>query len=161
MAKSARASTKKNNKTALRAKVFGPVEEARNERLSTRLLALVSEPKPQPASTTEATEEVPMDDVVEQKPTRGRTSWEPRPGPNTKEAAKAAAASAAMDVDDDDHAETMTRAERAAAAKTIGREVGKGRISKRNGGKKQSSSMVFPVGRKHGGVVMKGRRKRA
>jgi hypothetical protein len=46
MAKGARASTKKANNARLKAGVFGPVESARNERLSAKLLELASQPKP-------------------------------------------------------------------------------------------------------------------
>ena len=47
MAKSARASTLKANNRRLKKNVFGPVEAARNERLSAKLLALAAEAKPQ------------------------------------------------------------------------------------------------------------------
>jgi hypothetical protein len=47
MAKSARASSKKANKTKLRARVFGPVEQARAERLHAKLLETMQQPKPQ------------------------------------------------------------------------------------------------------------------
>ncbi|PQE13914.1 family UPF0642 protein [Rutstroemia sp. NJR-2017a BBW] len=46
MAKGARASTKKANHAALKAKVFGPVENARAERLHAKLMELASQPKP-------------------------------------------------------------------------------------------------------------------
>jgi hypothetical protein len=46
MAKGARASTRKRNNAALRAKVFGPVHDARTERLSAKLQELISQPKP-------------------------------------------------------------------------------------------------------------------
>ncbi|KXL50829.1 MAG: hypothetical protein FE78DRAFT_116400, partial [Acidomyces sp. 'richmondensis'] len=46
MAKSARASRIKKNNRALKHKVFGPVEAARNERLSAKLLELAQQPKP-------------------------------------------------------------------------------------------------------------------
>lgn len=46
MAKSARASGVKKNKQNLKKKVFGPVETARNDRLSAKLLELASQPKP-------------------------------------------------------------------------------------------------------------------
>ncbi|TVY20156.1 hypothetical protein LARI1_G001420 [Lachnellula arida] len=49
MAKGARASTNKANNVKLKAKVFGPVENARTERLSAKLLELASQPKPKPA----------------------------------------------------------------------------------------------------------------
>lgn len=42
MAKGLRASTKKANKTLLRQNVFGPIEAARKERLSAKLLELAS-----------------------------------------------------------------------------------------------------------------------
>lgn len=42
MAKGLRSSTKKANKSILRRQVFGPVEEARKERLSVKLLELAS-----------------------------------------------------------------------------------------------------------------------
>ncbi len=46
MAKSARASTKKSNRTKLRARVFRPIEDARTQRLSAKLMALASQPRP-------------------------------------------------------------------------------------------------------------------
>jgi hypothetical protein len=46
MAKGARASTNKANNQQLKANVFGPVENARTERLSAKLLELASQPKP-------------------------------------------------------------------------------------------------------------------
>lgn len=46
MAKSVRASVQKRNKAKLRATVFGPVVDARTERLSAKLLELASQPKP-------------------------------------------------------------------------------------------------------------------
>ena len=46
MAKSARASSIKKNNTGLKKRVFGPVEIARSERLSAKLLALAQQPKP-------------------------------------------------------------------------------------------------------------------
>ncbi|KAF2861968.1 hypothetical protein K470DRAFT_203233, partial [Piedraia hortae CBS 480.64] len=48
MAKSARASRVKKNKAALKTRVFGPVEQARSERLSAKLLQLAQQPKPVP-----------------------------------------------------------------------------------------------------------------
>lgn len=57
MAKSSRASSKKANHVRLKKGVFGPVEAARNERLSAKLLEIASQPKPIP--------EQKMDDVPE------------------------------------------------------------------------------------------------
>ncbi|MCJ1288345.1 hypothetical protein MMC26_007700, partial [Xylographa opegraphella] len=45
MAKGLRASTKKANMVKLRARVFGPAEDARTQRLSAKLLELASKPK--------------------------------------------------------------------------------------------------------------------
>ncbi|KAI1502274.1 hypothetical protein F5X99DRAFT_379682 [Biscogniauxia marginata] len=47
MAKSSRASTVKANNQRLKAKVFSPVEEERNARLSAKLLELAAQPKPE------------------------------------------------------------------------------------------------------------------
>jgi hypothetical protein len=47
MAKSSRASVKKRNNRQLAKRVFGPVEAARNERLSAKLMELASQPKPE------------------------------------------------------------------------------------------------------------------
>jgi len=47
MAKGLRASVIKRNNSKLRARVFGPVENARTARLSAKLLELASQPKPQ------------------------------------------------------------------------------------------------------------------
>ena len=47
MAKSKRSSVIKTNNQRLKKNVFGPVEAARAERLSAKLLALAAEPKPQ------------------------------------------------------------------------------------------------------------------
>ena len=48
MAKSSRASSRKANNQRLKANVFGPVEAARAERLSAKLLELADQPKPKP-----------------------------------------------------------------------------------------------------------------
>lgn len=48
MAKGARSSSNKANNSKLKSKVFGPVENARTERLSAKLLELASQPKPKP-----------------------------------------------------------------------------------------------------------------
>ncbi|KAF2657390.1 hypothetical protein K491DRAFT_594942 [Lophiostoma macrostomum CBS 122681] len=53
MAKSARASVKKSNRTKLRARVFAPVESARTARLHAKLLELAQQPKPEPPKKTD------------------------------------------------------------------------------------------------------------
>lgn len=45
MAKGLRASTEKANRSKLRSRVFGPLEEARKDRLSAKLLELAAQPK--------------------------------------------------------------------------------------------------------------------
>ena len=47
MAKSVRASVSKRNKAALRKKVFGPVVDARTERLAAKLQEIASQPRPE------------------------------------------------------------------------------------------------------------------
>lgn len=49
MAKGARASVRKANNVRLKNQVFGPVENARMERLSAKLLELAAQPTPKPA----------------------------------------------------------------------------------------------------------------
>lgn len=58
MAKGLRSRSKKSNKTCLRQKVFGPVENARKERLSAKLLELASQPQ----------SKVYQDEKIEEKP---------------------------------------------------------------------------------------------
>lgn len=57
MAKGLRASTKKANKSLLRQNVFGPVEAARKERLSAKLLELASKSSPAIPADIKMTEE--------------------------------------------------------------------------------------------------------
>ncbi|KAF7714127.1 Uncharacterized protein PECH_000325 [Penicillium ucsense] len=47
MAKSVRASVSKRNRANLRTKVFGPVVDARTERLAAKLQEIASQPKPE------------------------------------------------------------------------------------------------------------------
>lgn len=47
MAKGARASTKRTNRTALRARVFKPLEDARAARLSAKLQEIIAQPLPE------------------------------------------------------------------------------------------------------------------
>ncbi|KAK0259479.1 hypothetical protein B0A54_02928 [Friedmanniomyces endolithicus] len=54
MARSARSSALKKNKSGLKKRVFGPVETARNERLNAKLLELAQQPKaPRPEMDVE------------------------------------------------------------------------------------------------------------
>lgn len=59
MAKGLRSSTKKVNKSNLRRKVFGPVENARKQRLSAKLMELASK------SCVTVKEDVQMEEVQE------------------------------------------------------------------------------------------------
>lgn len=53
MAKSARSSNIKKNNSRLKSKVFGPVEQARTERLNKKLQELIQQPKPSEAAAME------------------------------------------------------------------------------------------------------------
>jgi hypothetical protein len=53
MAKSVRASVSKRNRAALRKKVFGPIVDARTERLAAKLQEIASQPKPEAPKKTE------------------------------------------------------------------------------------------------------------
>ncbi|KIH90700.1 hypothetical protein SPBR_01073 [Sporothrix brasiliensis 5110] len=75
MAKSARASSRKNNNQKLKKNVFGPVESARTERLSAKLMELAA----QPAPVKEAKEDPnAMEDVAD-------ANEEPTPSDQLKE----------------------------------------------------------------------------
>ncbi|MCJ1419383.1 hypothetical protein MMC32_005738 [Xylographa parallela] len=71
MAKGLRASTKKANRVKLRSKVFGPVEDARTQRLSAKLLELASKPKDEDVRMEEDTA------TVDQKQQEKEASSEP------------------------------------------------------------------------------------
>ncbi|KAH6866838.1 uncharacterized protein J4E88_006371 [Alternaria novae-zelandiae] len=83
MAKGARASSKKANRTKLRARVFGPVEQARAERLHAKLLETIAQPKPErtemeteETNTTDdaAKEDLPKDMDVDGTATSAKSS---------------------------------------------------------------------------------------
>ncbi|KHN97667.1 putative protein family UPF0642 [Metarhizium album ARSEF 1941] len=63
MAKSSRSSSRKENNRRKAASVFSPAEVARNERLSTKLLELARQPKPESSDANMDTNAA--DDVVE------------------------------------------------------------------------------------------------
>ncbi|CZR58961.1 uncharacterized protein PAC_08853 [Phialocephala subalpina] len=114
MAKGARASTKKANNAKLKSKVFGPVESARVERLSAKLLELASQPKPEPAK-----EDVAMD--AEDPASEDNNAVADADKKETEE----------MEIGQD-HTKATTRS----------KSTGKGRIEKRRSSRK--SSIVFP-----------------
>lgn len=60
MAKSQRSSVTKANNQRLKKNVFGPVEAARQQRLSARLLEIASQPKPVPEKEMKGTNEQGM-----------------------------------------------------------------------------------------------------
>ncbi|KAJ5279896.1 hypothetical protein N7478_005268 [Penicillium angulare] len=80
MAKSIRASVSKRNRANLRKKVFGPVVDARTERLAAKLQELASQPRPETSAKSEM--ELKSEETADQD-----------------SGAKAAAADEAMDVD--------------------------------------------------------------
>lgn len=61
MAKSQRSSVTKANNQRLKKNVFGPVEAARQQRLSARLLEIASQPKPVPEKEMKDAAEKGMD----------------------------------------------------------------------------------------------------
>ena len=61
MAKSQRSSVTKANNQRLKKNVFGPVEAARQQRLSARLLEIASQPKPVPEKEMKDAAEQGMD----------------------------------------------------------------------------------------------------
>ncbi|KAF2756080.1 hypothetical protein EJ05DRAFT_539888 [Pseudovirgaria hyperparasitica] len=91
MAKGLRSSRIKSNNTKLRKKTFGPVEDARTERLSAKLLELAQQPKPERDEMdveTEETKKKNADDVEgeamdidgEKKTTTGSSSSKKKGG---------------------------------------------------------------------------------
>ncbi|RYP72392.1 hypothetical protein DL771_004187 [Monosporascus sp. 5C6A] len=118
MAKSSRASTRKANNRRLKANVFGPVESARAERLSAKLLELASQPKPE-VKEVKVVEDVEAAEVMMDEDA----------------AAAENADDTAMDVDSNN-----TTA--AKSAPSNNKRDGKGRIQKR---KKKANKVVFAL----------------
>ncbi|KAI9810958.1 MAG: hypothetical protein M1827_005689 [Pycnora praestabilis] len=125
MAKSARSSVKKFNKSKLRSRVFGPIEAARTERLSAKLLDLAS--KPRPLVTQDSKEEIEGQKQNDEIEPEGKQRTE------------------AMDVDTGRGSELVS---------TKPKSKHSGRVQKKSRGK-ASASMVFPnykKGRMTGGT---------
>lgn len=76
MAKSSRSSTRKANNQRLKTNVFGPVEAARQERLSARLLEIARQPKPVP--------EREMEDVEDKGDTEDKTTGDEQKADDSK-----------------------------------------------------------------------------
>ncbi|KAI9881391.1 MAG: hypothetical protein M1830_003398 [Pleopsidium flavum] len=74
MAKGLRSSVKKSNRAKLRSSVFGPVEDARRERLSAKLLELAS--RPRPTITEDA--EMDIEDKAQNTESKANDVDEPR-----------------------------------------------------------------------------------
>ncbi|KAK7750963.1 hypothetical protein SLS62_007096 [Diatrype stigma] len=115
MAKSSRSSVRKANNQRLKRNVFGPVEAARNERLSAKLVELASQPKPE---QPEASSEMKVVDDAEE------------------EDEEAAGASTAKEGD-----ETAMDVDAAKPAAVLSKRASKNRIMKR----KKSNKVVFPM----------------
>ncbi|KAJ5205615.1 hypothetical protein N7491_003755 [Penicillium cf. griseofulvum] len=58
MAKSVRASVSKRNRANLRKKVFGPLVDARTERLAAKLQELAAQPRPEPPKKSMKEQEI-------------------------------------------------------------------------------------------------------
>ncbi|RYP39920.1 hypothetical protein DL767_002039 [Monosporascus sp. MG133] len=123
MAKSSRASTRKANNRRLKANVFGPVESARAERLSAKLLELASQPKPE-AKEVKIVEDVGAAEAEEEAEAK-----------MDEDAAAVENADDTMDVDSNN----TTAAKSASLNK---KRDGKGRIQKR---KKKANKVVFAL----------------
>ncbi|MCJ1312768.1 hypothetical protein MMC25_006444 [Agyrium rufum] len=134
MAKGLRSSVKKANKTKLRARVFAPVENARMERLSSKLLEIASSGRPQ------ATEDVSMKEATKADAT-------------SKAEADPAIVEAAHDEEDMEIDGTRIKRRKSSSKHDPkARRVHKGR------GRASSSTMMFASKRKPGRVV--GQRKK-
>lgn len=137
MAKSSRASSRKANNQRLKAKVFGPVEAARAERLSAKLMELASQPKPErpEASEMKIVDEVDEANVDEDAPAAKEEGDDSKNTPHLFYGHHAFEISnrspAAMDVDTGKSTTTPSSS-----------KPSKGRILKR---KKKSSKVVFPM----------------
>ncbi|KAL8359841.1 hypothetical protein RB601_007590 [Gaeumannomyces tritici] len=122
MAKSQRASSRKNNNQRLKRNVFGPVEAARTERLSAKLMELAAQPK-----------ESKMEDVSSEVAV-GKYRYKETEDTDKIETVDGDAKSAEMDVD--------------AGAQTVKKQSGK--VEKRRS-KRTKSSIVFKTYQdKHG-----------
>ncbi|RYO80307.1 hypothetical protein DL766_003224 [Monosporascus sp. MC13-8B] len=124
MAKSSRASTRKANNRRLKANVFGPVESARAERLSAKLLELASQPKP------EAKEIRIVEDVETAEAEEAGAKMD-------EDAAAENADDTAMDVDSNNNNSMAAK-----SPSSNNKRNGKGRIQKR---KKKANKVVFTL----------------
>ncbi|KAB8237857.1 DUF2423 domain-containing protein [Aspergillus alliaceus] len=115
MAKSVRASVQKRNKAKLRATVFGPVVDARTERLSAKLQELASQPKPEDQGKSD----MALD-----------TQENPEENAETK-ISQASEGQSHMEIDNGSMKSTQSRSHKA------------GRIHKRHSNRKNRSSIVF------------------
>lgn len=84
MARSSRSSSLKKNNTALKKRVFGPVETARSVRLSAKLLALAQQPKPlRPEMEVEEASKDADAESKEDEHAQGALSFLPIPVPTS------------------------------------------------------------------------------
>ncbi|KAK3169485.1 hypothetical protein OEA41_008868 [Lepraria neglecta] len=137
MAKGLRSSRNKTNNLKLRSKVFGPVEDARKERLSAKLLELASKP----IEKTEEDAKMIDDDKDSKQPKE------------TESEADLLASEGEMDLD---QADTSTNATNSGSRSS-------GRIQKKGRGKARAA-MVFPVykkGRRVGPQLSKRQRRKS
>lgn len=134
MAKSSRSSVRKANNQRLKRNVFGPVEAARNERLSAKLVELASQPKPE---QPEASEMRVVDEAEEEEEAskdegaakEGDDSGNPLSPAHLYHSLYSNWLVAAMDVD------------AAKPTPALSKRASKNRIMKR----KKSSKVVFPM----------------
>ncbi|RVD88143.1 uncharacterized protein DFL_002339 [Arthrobotrys flagrans] len=128
MAKSARASTKKASRSRIRNNVYAPVEQARLERLSARLMAIA---QPSTSRTTSGGDHMDEDDLAD-----ATNRQEQHTEDQAFKAAQQDPASTNMDVDESSASRASTKPKSSAS-----------KVSKRTR-KASSKSMVFAT-RKH------------
>ncbi|KAG8628605.1 hypothetical protein KVT40_004478 [Elsinoe batatas] len=135
MAKSSRSSIRKTNRSRLKSRVFGPVEDARTKRLSEKLVELASQPK---AATTDMDIEKTEDSKAAEQESKENSGH---------------ADDADMDIDDagnDDDAEKTTTVSRKEEKRR--KEAKSARIDKKRH-RKPRNTVSFPKKRQPGRKV--------
>ncbi|XTI92015.1 hypothetical protein V2W45_1420790 [Cenococcum geophilum] len=170
MAKGLRSSVKKSHRTRLRSRVFAPVEDARTERLSAKLLELASQPRP--AKTDMELDEDNGSNTIPTTPTAPLTHQIPRHSTRSN-SSPASKSDAQADAHQDQQAEDMdiddgtapAAAAAAAAAKTATTTSSTSsklkkkspRVQKKRRGK-PASTIKFPARRRDGVKASSGRK---
>ncbi|OCL06740.1 hypothetical protein AOQ84DRAFT_440637 [Glonium stellatum] len=162
MAKGLRSSVKKAHRTKLRSRVFAPVEDARTERLSAKLLELASQPRP-------VKTDMDLDEENGITAPLPRQTTPPRSPPSNNSAASKSDAQPdvhqdqqAEDMDIDDGADPAAAAAKTATTTTTTAASSKlkkksPRVQKKRRGK-PASTIKFPARRRDGVKASAGRK---